>query len=115
MASVVLAQGKGSRLYRRLVRDTELAQDLGLGAYEWVGGATLAMGWATARAEGELDALEDAYHAGVASLVAAAPSDDEMERARAIVEHEELEALQRVGERADRLSMYTTLFDDPAM
>ena len=42
-------------------------------------------------------------------------SDDEMVRARALVETDELAALQRVEERADRLSMFATLFDDPGL
>ncbi|HEY2665411.1 MAG TPA: pitrilysin family protein [Actinomycetota bacterium] len=115
MATIVLAQGKGSRLYNRLVRGKELAQDVGLGAYEWIGGAALAMGWSTARNERELDALEDAYHEGIAGLAEDPPTEEEMTRARAIVERDELEALQRVAERADRLSMHATLFDDPGM
>jgi predicted Zn-dependent peptidase len=32
-----------------------------------------------------------------------------------LIEADELGALQRVEERADRLSMYTTLFDRPAL
>ncbi len=115
MATVVLAQGKGSRLYGDLVRGKELAQDVGIGAYEWVGGAALAMGWATARTEEGLEALEEAYHEGIADLVKNPPTDDEMTRARATIEREELEAFQRVSERADRLSMYATLFDDPGL
>ena len=115
MATIVLAQGKGSRLYNHLVRGTELAQDVGLGAYEWVGGAALAMGWSTARNERELDALEEAYHEGIAGLAKDPPTEEEMTRARAIVERDELEALQRVAERADRLSMYATLFGTPGM
>jgi predicted Zn-dependent peptidase len=115
MATVVLAQGKGSRLYNRLVRGRELAQDVGLGAYEWVSGAALAMGWSTVRNEGELEALEEAYHEGIASLANEPPTEEEMIRARATVERDELEALQRVAERADRLSMYATLFDKPGI
>jgi predicted Zn-dependent peptidase len=42
-------------------------------------------------------------------------SDDELERAKALTEADELGALQRVDEKADRLSMYATLFDDPDM
>lgn len=115
MATVVLSQGKGSRLYNNLVRGRELAQDVGLGAYEWIGGAALGMGWATARNEGELEALEAAYHDGIAGLAKEPPTEEEMIRARATVERDELEALQRVAERADRLSMYATLFDRPGM
>jgi len=38
---------------------------------------------------------------------------DELARARALIETYELEALQRVDERADRLAMFATLLDDP--
>ena len=40
-------------------------------------------------------------------------TDDELARARALIEAFELEALQRVDERADRLAMLATLLDDP--
>ena len=40
-------------------------------------------------------------------------SEDELGRALALLETGELAALQHVEERADRLSMYATLFDDP--
>jgi predicted Zn-dependent peptidase len=115
MAAVVLAEGRGSRMYSRLVRDTQLAQDLGLGPYEWIGGASLAYGWATASSEDEVDRLEAAFVKLLEALATDPPTEEEMVRARATVEREELEALQRVGERADRLSMYATLFDDPGM
>jgi predicted Zn-dependent peptidase len=40
---------------------------------------------------------------------------DELARAHALIESDELGSLQRVEERADRLSMYATLFDDPGL
>ena len=46
-------------------------------------------------------------------MASEAPSSDELERAKALTEADELGALQRVDEKADRLSMYATLFDDP--
>jgi predicted Zn-dependent peptidase len=42
-------------------------------------------------------------------------SEDELARAKALTEADELGALQRVEERADRLSMYATLCDDPGL
>jgi zinc protease len=42
-------------------------------------------------------------------------TEDELARAFALIEADELGALQRVEERADRLSMYATLFDDPGL
>ncbi len=42
-------------------------------------------------------------------------SDDELARARALIESAELGALGRMEEVADRLSMYATLFDRPQL
>ncbi|MEO5939563.1 MAG: peptidase M16, partial [Candidatus Limnocylindrales bacterium] len=52
-------------------------------------------------------------HEELARLAIEPISDDELARARALIETEELGGLSRVEERADRLSMYATLFDDP--
>ena len=59
--------------------------------------------------------MEEAFHEELARLTTELVTDDELARARALVEAEELGSLQRVEERADRLSMYATLFDDPGM
>jgi predicted Zn-dependent peptidase len=40
-------------------------------------------------------------------------SDEDVERAIGLLESRHLIDLQSVDERADQLSMYTTLFDDP--
>jgi len=40
-------------------------------------------------------------------------TDDELLRAKALIETDELGSLQRVSERADRLSMFATLLDEP--
>jgi predicted Zn-dependent peptidase len=40
--------------------------------------------------------------------------DADVVRAKNLIESRNLAELQRVDERADQLSMYTTLFDDPA-
>jgi predicted Zn-dependent peptidase len=61
----------------------------------------------------DLAVLEAAYWEELERLATTPPTTDELERARALTEADELGALQRVEERADRLSMYATLFDDP--
>ena len=47
IAAQVLAGGKGSRLHRRLVRDERIAQDVALFTLGFIGGASVAAGWAT--------------------------------------------------------------------
>ena len=113
IAGQVLAGGKGSRLHRRLVRDERIAQDVALVALGFVGGASICIGWATVRPGVPVERVEAAFHEELARLTTDLVSDDELARARALIETEELGGLSRVEERADRLSMYATLFDDP--
>jgi predicted Zn-dependent peptidase len=113
VAGQLLAGGKGSRLHRRLVREERLAQDVSLFSLGLVGGASVTAGWATARPGVDLERLEAAFWEELERISREVPTDDELARARALTEADELGALQRVDERADRLSMYATLFDDP--
>jgi predicted Zn-dependent peptidase len=59
--------------------------------------------------------VEAALHEELERLTTELVSEDELARAKALTEADELGALQRVEERAERLSMYATLFDDPRL
>jgi predicted Zn-dependent peptidase len=113
IAAQILAGGKGSRLDRRLVRDERIAQDVALFSLGFIGGASICAGWATVRPGIDVARVEAAFHEELERLATDLVTDDELARAHALVEADELGALQRVEERADRLSMYATLFDDP--
>jgi predicted Zn-dependent peptidase len=113
VAGQILAGGKGSRLNRRLVREERIAQDVAFFTLGFVGGASVSAGWATVRPGVPVERVEAAYHEELERLATEPVSDDELARAFALIEADELGTLQRVEERADRLSMYATLFDDP--
>jgi predicted Zn-dependent peptidase len=115
LAGQILAGGKGSRLHRRLVREEEIAQDVAFFSMGLVAGASVTAGWATARPGVDLVRLETAYWEELERMTRELVSDDELARAKALTEADELGALQRVDEKADRLSMYATLFDEPSM
>ena len=115
VASQILAGGKGSRLYRRLVREERLAQDVAFFTLGLKDGGSVAAGQATVRPGVDAAVLEAAFEEELDRLGREPVTDDELVRARALIETYELEALQRVDERADRLSMYATLLDDPGM
>jgi len=115
IASQILAGGKGSRLDRRLVRTDRIAQDVALFSLGFIGGASICAGWATVRPGVDVARVEAAFHEELARLTTELVTDDELARAHALVEADELGALQRVEERADRLSKYATLFDDPGI
>jgi predicted Zn-dependent peptidase len=113
LAGQILAGGKGSRLHRRLVREERVAQDVVAFVLGFVGGASIAAGWATARPGIPVERVEAMFEEELERLGREQVTDDELARAKALIETEELGALQRVEERADRLAMYATLFDDP--
>jgi predicted Zn-dependent peptidase len=115
VAGQILAGGKGSRLHRRLVRDERIAQDVALFTLGFIGGASILAGWATVRPGVTVERVEAALHEEIERLAVEPVSADELARAFALIESDELGALQRVEERADRLSMYATLFDDPSL
>ena len=116
VAGQILAGGKGSRLNRRLVRDERIAQDVALFTLGFIGGGVGHGGLGDGPAGGRRSArVEAALIEELERLTTELVSDDELARAKALIEADELGALQRVEELADRLSMYATLFDDPGL
>jgi predicted Zn-dependent peptidase len=111
VAAQILAWGKASRLYRTLIREQRLAQDVVAYAFPIVAGASMLVLWATARPGTAPDSLEAALLREIEGLREV--SATEVERALNLIEARRLIDLQRVDERADQLSMYATLFDDP--
>ena len=115
VAAQILAGGKGSRLHKRLVREERIAQDVGLFVLGFVGGASIVAGQATVRPGVDPAVVERAFEEELDLIGREPVTDDELARARALIETYELESLQRVEERADRLAMYATLLNDPGM
>jgi zinc protease len=113
VAADVLGAGRASRLYASLVREQKLAQDVSVFVFPIVGGASMFALWVTARPGVATERLEAATLAEVDRLAADGPSDEDLERVRNLHAAHVAGALERIGERADRISMYTTLFDDP--
>ena len=89
------------------------AQDVTVFPFPVVGGASMFTLWATARPGVEPAALEAAVLAEMDRLAADGPSDAELERVRNLHAAGVESSLERISERADRLSMYGCLFDDP--
>ena len=115
VATQILAGGQGSRLYRHLVRDRQIAQDVSLFSMPLVAGGAMVAGWATVRPEADPAEVEAAFLGEMAQVTREPVTDDELLRAHALIESSELSALGRVEEVADRLGMYATLFDQPEL
>jgi predicted Zn-dependent peptidase len=112
VTSYILTWGKASLLYRSLVRGTPVLQDVTAFAFPIVVGASMIVLWATVRPGVSKERAESELLAQIAKLRDI--DDADVERAKNLIESRNLAELQRVDERADQLSMYTTLFDDPA-
>ena len=115
VAADLLASGRASRLYRTLVRERQLAQDVTVFAFPMVGGASMFALWATARPGVAQDELEAALFGEIERSKTDGPSLEELERVRNLHAAGVESGLERLAERADRLSMYTVLFDAPEM
>lgn len=107
----ILATGKASLLYRTLVREQQIAQDVVASALPIVVSAALLVVWATARPGVGVNEIERALLEQIEALREVSEAD--VERAVHLIETKQLLDLQRMDERADLLSMYTTIFDDP--
>ena len=113
VAADILGAGRASRLYASLVREQRLAQDASVFVFPIVGGAAMFSAWVTARPGVAPEALEAATLAEIERLTSDGPSDDDLERVRNLHAAHAAGALERISERADRLSMYACLFDEP--
>lgn len=114
IASAVLAlsSSKGTRLYRELVRERRLAQDVEFWTMEFET-VSVAGGSATLRPSVALEDLEAGFFETIEGL-AAGITEDEMDRARAGLEHSIIRSrLLRTSSRADWLSECATMFGDP--
>jgi zinc protease len=113
VTSDLLAAGRASRLYAALVRERQIAQDVVSFAFPVIGGAAIFALWATARPGIAHEQLESQLLAEVDRLAQEGPADDELTRVRNLHAAATASSLERISERADRLSMYTCLFDEP--
>ena len=81
----------------------------------FIGGASVCIGWATVRPGVDIATVEAAYLEELERLASERADRGRARPREGPIEADELGALARVEERADRLSMYATLCDDPGM
>ena len=115
ICGAVLGLRNGSRLYRRLVRERELAAEATAFTFDLPKGSDLLVLDVTARPDVSADRLHEAVVAEVDTLRRDGVSTSEVTRASALIETEMVSALQSAGDRADRLSMFATYFRKPGL
>jgi len=110
VASSILADGRASRLFRRLVRERKVAKDVVAFALPLTTGRTFLLCWATGYEDGDPEELESSLAAEVEAL--ADVVDEEVERAVALSETRLVRQVEQLSSRADLLSMHQMLFGD---
>jgi len=114
LLSSIMGRGKTSRLYKRLVYDLKLAQDVSVSnpAQEIGGKFTITV---TAAPGKTLDEIEPLVWEEVEKVKAAPPSEEEVERARISLLAGLLRGLERIGGfggKSDLLANYQTFLGD---
>jgi zinc protease len=115
VAAEVLGDGKSSRLYKKLVYDKQIAQDVSVQNQSLILGSVFEI-TATARPGHSLAEIESVVDDELAKFRADGPNPDEVERARNQIETrivQGLETLGGFGGVADRLNRYNHYLGTP--
>jgi predicted Zn-dependent peptidase len=115
LCATILGAHRGSRLYRQLVRERQVASAATAFTFDLAKGSDLLILDVTARPGIGPRQLEAAVASVVDDLLSTLPTEQELERAKAIIETEFATALQSAGDRADRLSQFATYFGAPEL
>jgi len=113
--AAILGTGKGSRFQRALVRDREVASEASAFTFDLAKGADLMIADVTARPGISAGVLEVEVVREVDRMRADGVTEDEVQRAVALLETTLVSSLQSAGDRADKLSMFATYFNDPSL
>ena len=115
VAGAILGLRKGSRLYRSLVRDRQVAADTNAFTYDLTKGADMLVVDATARPGISAEMLEQEVAREIDVMFRDGVTQREVDRAIALIESDLVRSMQSAGDRADKLSMYATYFDKPEL
>ena len=115
VAATVLGSGRSSRLYKKLVYEQQIAQQVSVQQYSLSLGSVFEV-QVTARPGHSAEELEKAIDAELARFRESGPDADEVERARNGIETNMVEGLERFGGFtgvANRLNTYNHFLGDP--
>ena len=115
VCAAILGMKKGSRLYKSMVRERQVAAEAQAFTYDLTKGGDLLVLDVTGRPGVSGEQLEQEVAREIDTMLANGVSADEADRAVTLIQTEYTTALQSAGERADRLSMFATYFGDPSL
>ena len=112
LTAKILGGGKSSRLYKSLVYDKRIAQDVSAHQSSLALGSVFMID-ATAKPGVESQQLENAIREEIEKFRKEGPGQSELERARNTIESGVIRALENFGGFADRLNLYNHFTGDP--
>jgi len=112
LVAAVLADGKSSRLYKRLVVDDALATSVTANNESQLLGSVFRIDVQT-RPDADLDRVERVVDEELQRFLKDGPTEKELDERKASIEAGKLAALQRLGTRADYLNQYEFFWGDP--
>ena len=115
VAGVVLGTGRGSRLYRRMVRERQVASAVSVFTFDLAKGSDLLIIDVTARPGVSGDAIEVEVGAALDRMQRDGVTEEEVERAVASITTDLVTSLQSAQNRADKLSQFATYFGKPSL
>jgi zinc protease len=114
LALAILGAGQTSRLHQVLVRERRLAAGTAASAVPLIGGNSIGLVQLRALPHHEVGLAVDAALTEIERFISAGPTEQELARAKAQFAREWLTDLARFDTRADLISAFATLHDDPA-
>lgn len=115
VVGAILGMRRGSRLHRSLVRERQVAADATAFTFDLAKGSDLLVADVVGRPETPPETLEQEVNREIDLLMTNGATQEEVDRAIALIETDMITAMQSASERADRLSMFATFFGDPKL
>ena len=112
LVAAVLADGKSSRLYKRLVVDDALATSVTANNASQLLGSVFRID-VQARPDADLDRVEKVVDEELARFLKEGPTEKELDERKATIEAGKLAALQRLETRADFMNQYEFFWGEP--
>ena len=108
----LLGGGKSSRLYKKLVYEKQIAQDVTVTNQSLLLGSMFEL-QATAKQGVRIEDLEKAIDEELSKLRNEGPAQAELDRARNVIESQKIRSLERGGTLANQLNFYNHYLGDP--
>lgn len=112
LAAAVLANGKSSRLYKRLVIDEKIAAEVTAVQQGYPLGGMFQIA-VLAKPDADLAKVEAMVDEELARLVKDGPTAEELDRNKATIEMATLSGLQSIDRKADRMNEYEYYWGEP--